>query len=137
MWQRAEVQSLLHDKPLWVLIADLLSAEDDSLKVFPSAETGAKVATLSTFETSVPSETLMPKLPMNFPTEAEQLRRRVAMEKHLTPTQRIHALCDALDAAETLSRSGTQREHQLAFHRRLEQEWQRTMKGFISKYCRA
>ena len=77
----------------------------------------------------------MPKLPINFPSEAEQLRRRVAREKCLTPTQRIHVLCDGLDAVEKLSRAGDRRTCQLAFHQRLEEEWQQIMKEFIAQHA--
>ncbi|MDA0841649.1 MAG: hypothetical protein O3B01_19270 [Planctomycetota bacterium] len=77
---------------------------------------------------------MTPDLQIKFPSEAEQLCRRVAEEKHLTPGQRIRAVCDALDAAERLSLSGGQRSHQLAYHQRCEEEWQQMMKEFIARH---
>jgi hypothetical protein len=74
------------------------------------------------------------KLP-NFPTPVEQVKERAARDRHLTPTQRIHAVCDAFDAVEKLSRSSGIREEQLAHWEQQEKEWQQIMKNFIAQHA--
>ena len=70
----------------------------------------------------------------NFPSPAEQIKQRAARDRHLTPTQRIHAVCDAFEAVESLSRSSGIREQQLEYWVQQEKEWQRIMKDFIAQH---
>ncbi|MDP6119088.1 MAG: hypothetical protein QGF00_08255 [Planctomycetota bacterium] len=73
----------------------------------------------------------------HFPSAVDQLRERVARERHLTPTQRIHAVCDVSDAVERLSRSSSIREWQLEYWENQENEWQRIMKEFIAQHVQS
>ena len=71
----------------------------------------------------------------DFPSSAEQVKERANRDKHLTPTQRIRAVCDAFEAVEKLSRSSGIRDQQLAHWEQQETEWQQIMKRFIEQHA--
>jgi len=74
-------------------------------------------------------------LPNAFRSETAELRRQIEAERHLTPTERLRAVAEALVAAEKLSESGGRRAAQLAYHQSCEEEWRRRMNEFISQYA--
>ena len=74
------------------------------------------------------------KLPISFPSEAEQLRQHLEAIHGLRPSERLLAVADALAAAETLSMFGGRRTAQLEYHRRREEQWHRRIKEFISEH---
>ena len=73
-------------------------------------------------------------LPISFPPEAKQLRDQIAAQRDMNPTERLIAAMDALAAGEALSLSGTQRAHQLEYHRQCEEEWRHKMSEFIARH---
>jgi predicted secreted protein len=73
-------------------------------------------------------------LAVPFPSEAEALQKQAQAERHLTATQRLAAVADALAAVEALSRAGGLREAQLAYQQAQEDEWRRRMAEFIKKH---
>ena len=74
------------------------------------------------------------KLPISFPSEAEQLRQHLEAIRGLTPHERLFAVADALAAAETLSMFGGRRTAQLEYHRRREEQCHRCIKEFIAEH---
>jgi hypothetical protein len=77
------------------------------------------------------------KLPISFPSEAEQLRQHAELMRNIAPGQRILAVLDLLGVAEMLSRAGGHWESQLAYHAQCEREWQDRMKEFIAAHVDA
>ncbi len=74
------------------------------------------------------------KLPISFPSEAEQLQQHLEAIHGLTSSERLLAVADALAAAETLSMFGGRRTAQLEYHRRRKEQWHRRIKEFISEH---
>lgn len=74
------------------------------------------------------------KLPICFPSEAEQLRRQLQPLAHATAQERLLAAADALAAAETLSMAGGRRVEQLRYHESCERQWRQRMTQFITQH---
>jgi uncharacterized protein YggE len=72
--------------------------------------------------------------PINFPSEAEALRKHLGTEKGLSAQARLRAVADALAAAETLSQAGQVRTAQMKYHEQLEAQWQQRMKEIVSRH---
>lgn len=74
------------------------------------------------------------RLPIAFPSEADQLRRKLAPYAGATAEMRLLAAADALAAAEALSKAGGRYAESLAYHERCEQQWRDRMKEFIASH---
>jgi hypothetical protein len=76
------------------------------------------------------------KLPINFPSEAEQLRQQLRPLANATAHERLLAVADALAAAEALSMAGGRRAEQLQYQEACERQWRESMTRFIAQHVR-
>jgi hypothetical protein len=73
-------------------------------------------------------------LPIEFPSEAEQLRARGEAARRLTPEQRLQAVADLLAAAEVLAAAGGHSLAESPYEKHCEQQWRDRMKEFIDRH---
>lgn len=76
-------------------------------------------------------------LPIDFPSEAEQLRQQLQPLADATAQERLLAAADALSAAEALSFAGGRRAEQLRYHDLCERQWRERMIQFLDQHGRA
>jgi hypothetical protein len=74
------------------------------------------------------------KLPILFPSEAEQLRQQAEMTRGMTPGERILAALQLSRVAQAFSRAGGRWEAQLAYQAECERQWHDRMKEFIAAH---
>ncbi|MGI6416127.1 MAG: hypothetical protein ACOX1P_10685 [Thermoguttaceae bacterium] len=74
------------------------------------------------------------QMPIVFPSEVEQLGRRLAAESELSPGERLLAAAAARAAAEAFSLAGDCREQQLEYHEACERQGHERMREFIARH---
>jgi len=74
------------------------------------------------------------KLPISFPSEAEQLRKQLRGFAGATAEERLRAVADTLAAVEALSTAGGRREEQMKYHDACERDGRDRMREFIAQH---
>ena len=74
------------------------------------------------------------KLPIAFPSEAEQLREQLRVYAGATAGERLQAVADTLAAVEALSTAGGRREEQMKYHDACERQGRDRMREFIAQH---
>jgi hypothetical protein len=77
------------------------------------------------------------KLPISFPSEAEQLRRQVRAYAGMTPGERLQAVADTLAAVDALSLAGGRYEQAMKYYEECEREGRERMREFIAQHLDA
>lgn len=77
------------------------------------------------------------ELPISFPSQPEQLRKRLRAFAGATAEERLQAVADTLQAVEALSAAGGHREDQLRYNDWCEREWRNRMREFIAQQLAA
>lgn len=73
-------------------------------------------------------------LPLKFPSPAEALRQSLADEAHLTPEQRLKAVCELLKLAAAMNPGDDVFGSNDPLWLRREDEWQRCMRELFQRY---
>jgi hypothetical protein len=77
------------------------------------------------------------RLPISFPSEAEQLCEQLQGFAGATAGERLRAVADTLAAVEALASAGGRREEQMKYHDACEREGRDRMREFIAQHVDA